>query len=109
MANADGKETRPPCPFYGFVQDGNFLMDIGKSNCGLLTPMLIRCKMEQQGVEPDFSMCRIHEFGKARVKELLNEFVVFPDELQPENGGLTGIPFEIWADMISPKSMEEHG
>jgi hypothetical protein len=106
MGNLGGSEMRPPCPFYGFVQDGNFLMDIGKSNCGLLTPMLIPCKMKQQGLEPDFSACRIHDMGQERVKELLNDFVVFPDEMQPENGGLTGIPFEIWADMISPKTMD---
>jgi hypothetical protein len=35
------------------------------------------------------------------LKGLLCEYVVFPKELQPESGGLTGVPFSMWADMVA--------
>lgn len=101
MASINSKRVRPPCPLYGFVPDGNFLMDIDQNNCGLKTPMLTPCKMEKTGLRPDFSACQSHDFDQETLKGLLCEYVVFPKELQPENGGLTGVPFSMWADMVA--------
>ncbi len=95
------KKVRPSCPLYGFVPDGNFLMDIDQNNCGLKTPMLLPCRMEKSGQKPDFSTCQSNHFGQETWKGLLWDYVVFPRELQPENGGLTGLPFSMWADMVS--------
>ncbi len=101
MASINPKRrSRPPCPFYGFVPEGNFLMDIDQNNCGLKAPMLSPCGMEKSGVRPDFSSCPSREFDQETFKGLLWDFVVFPRELQPESGGLTGVPFSMWADMV---------
>ncbi len=98
---------RPRCPFYGFAADEKYIMDMRQSNCGLLMPILGGCNMEGSGLEPDVSRCARSHVGEIRWNEMLGDYVVFPDELQPEEGGLTGVPFGIWADMIFGRLFEK--
>ncbi len=91
------KKERPRCPFYGFAPEGKYLMDMRQNNCGLLMPILKPCKMETSGLAPDVSQCRTCRIGESQWNEMFWDYVVFPDELQPEEGGLTGVPFGIWA------------
>ncbi len=106
MGSFKQHKTRPPCPFYGFIQDGTYLMETGKNNCALVTPILRICKMEEAGLKPDFALCAFYEIGEKRVQELCWEYVVFPEELQPEGGGLTGIPLGLWSRMVSNRIPE---
>ena len=99
-------KKRPPCPFYGFAKDGNFLMDMGKNICGLVMPVFTPCEMEGAGLKPDLSFCQNRKLGEDQLKDMLWDYVVFPQELQPEEGGLTGIPLGIWADMVKSKMIE---
>jgi hypothetical protein len=62
--------------------------------------------MEGAGLEADVSHCPIFRFGDSRWKDMLWDYVAFPDELQPDEGGLTGVPFEIWADRIAGRLFE---
>ncbi len=100
------QRERPRCPFYGFAPEGKYLMDLRQNNCGLLMPMLKRCPMEDAGLEADVAHCSVFRFGDKRWHDILWDYVVFPDELQPEEGGLTRVPFEIWADMIAGRLFE---
>ncbi len=102
MAGRYDKE-RPRCPFYGLAADGKYLMDMRQNNCGLLMPILKACKMEASGLVPDVSRCRNCPTGESRWSEMFWDYVVFPDELQPEKGGLTGVPFGIWAEITGSR------
>ncbi len=98
---------RPRCPFYGFAPDGKYLMDMRQNNCGLLMPILKPCKMETTGSAPELSQCQNCKIGETQWNEMLWDYVVFPDELQPEDGGLTGVPFGIWAEITGSRLFEE--
>ncbi len=104
QAGALPLSQRLPCPFYGFVRTGHLMREAsGGNGCGL-TGTHSPCAMEVAYKKPEWERCHFYntEENKLSLVELLQQAIVYPNELCPEGlEGWQGVSGLGWFELMT--------
>ena len=89
------RRKRPPCPFYGFNQVYEALIDSKGNQCGLIENSCTPCQMEIGGYEPDWHKCPLNVKENDGILVRILDIKVFPNEIKQKHPW-SGVLFRDW-------------